>query len=72
MAWALLVERADFQRGDCINASQRKAAKASRLVASTSYSLVSAKLTLPATPGLLPYSHGRHPPKEQTFYTDVE
>src|SRR6266446_7175300 len=29
-AWALFVERADFPRGDCINAGQRKAAKADR------------------------------------------
>src|SRR6266478_3740968 len=51
-AWALLVERFEFPRGDCINACQRKVAKASRLVASTSRSLVSSRLTPPRTPGL--------------------
>ena len=47
-----LVERFEFPRGDCINACQRKVAKASRLVASTSRSLVSSRLTPPRTPGL--------------------
>src|SRR5439155_18231044 len=47
-AWLLPVEGFDFLRGRCINAGQRKAAKASRLVASTSRSLVSSRLTLPA------------------------
>ncbi len=42
-----------FQRGDCINGYQRKAAKASRLVACTSYSLVSSGLTLRAKAGPL-------------------
>ena len=50
---ALLVERLDFQRGDCINVGQRKAAKASRLAASTSRSLVSSRLTLRAKAGPL-------------------
>src|SRR4029077_10305357 len=52
-AWALLVECFDFPRGDCINACQRKAAKASRLVASASRSLVSSTLTLSAKAGSL-------------------
>jgi hypothetical protein len=39
--------------GDCINAGQRKAAKTSRLVASTSHSLVSSRLTLPGKAGPL-------------------
>ena len=43
----------DFPRGDCSNAGQRKAAKASRLGASTSRSLVSSRLTLPAKAGSL-------------------
>src|SRR5439155_27049711 len=59
-AWALLVERFDFPRGDCNNARQRKPAKVSRLAASASRSLVSSRLTLPANPGLCAGSHGRH------------
>src|ERR1700737_1752537 len=47
-AWAFLVARFDFPRGDYINACQRKAAKASRLVANTFRSLVTSRLTLPA------------------------
>src|SRR6185312_12091720 len=43
--------RFDVPRGDCSNAGQRKATKASRLGASTSRSLVSSRLTLPAKAG---------------------
>jgi hypothetical protein len=39
--------------GDCINAGQRKEAKTSRLVASTSHSLVSSRLTPPGRAGPL-------------------
>jgi len=48
----LLIERFGFpERGDCINARQRKKAKASRLEASMSRSLVSSRLTFAANAG---------------------
>jgi hypothetical protein len=40
-AWALFVECFELSMGDCFNACQSNAVKASRLVASTSHSLVS-------------------------------
>src|SRR5580704_1322546 len=50
-AWHLLIERFGFpERGDCINARQRKKAKASPLEASMSRSLVSSRLTFAAKP----------------------